>query len=159
VVGPAAAFQNSFLFHFPIQKPLTLALIDILHGAVIVDIEHLSLSGSPQRGCYGTACVVWQLNCRTNAHPKVKPAYIQRASAGCHCRVGRAHIARHLATAGKVTPRGKHFQDTIGFLLPNKSAGAVRAFLAGGRRIKDDFDGMVKEVDCLIILSQEGYTL
>lgn len=73
--------------------------------------------------------------------------------------MGRTHIARHLAAAGKVTPGGEHFDDPIGLLFPDKSAWTVRAFLARGRRIEDDFDGMIKEVDCLVSIGQESYTL
>ena len=71
----------------------------------------------------------------------------------------RAHIARHLAAPREVTPGGKHFHDAIRLFLPDESVWAVRTFLARWRRIENDLDGMVKEVDRLVVIYQEIYTL
>ena len=87
-------------------------------------------------------------------HTEVKPAYVQGPSAGGNRCMGRAHIARHFASAGKITPRGEHRDHTIGLFLPDKPTRTVRAFLTRGRGIESDLDGVIKKVDCLIIFCQ-----
>ena len=67
-----------------------------------------------------------------------------------------SHIACHFTAAGKVTPRGKHFKYAVRLPLPDKPVGTIRAFFTCGRSIENDFDGMVKKVDCLVILCQES---
>jgi hypothetical protein len=124
------------LLSFPDNKPLTFTLIDILAA----------------RSRYQNLICV-------RSHSEVKPAHVQRAAAGCNCRMSRSHIARHLPAPREVTPRGEHFDDPIGLIFPNESIRAVRAFLARRSRIKNDFDGIVKEVDCLITIRQKIYTL
>jgi hypothetical protein len=70
--------------------------------------------------------------------------------------MGGAHIARHFPAAGKVAPRGEHFDDAVRFLLPGKSVGAVRRFLAGGRRIEDGLDRLIEKMDGLVVIGQQS---
>ena len=67
----------------------------------------------------------------------------------------RPHIACHFAAACEVAPGGEHFDHAIGFIFPDKSIWTIRAFLARRRSIENDFDGMVKEMDCLIVIRQK----
>src|SRR6266511_681297 len=65
-----------FLSQLAIDKPLTLTVIHVFHGAVIVDIENLP---------------------GIHFDPEIKPSDIQGASTGCNRRVGGPHIACHFS--------------------------------------------------------------
>src|SRR5690349_10163660 len=127
-------FLNSFFSHFSINKPLTFAIVDILHCPVVVNIEYL-------------ICVC--------SDTKIKPANVQRPATRGDSGVGGSHIARHFSSASEITPGGEHFKDAVRLIFPNKTIWALGTLFPRRRCIEDRFDGMVIKVNRLVMVRQK----
>src|SRR5258706_3369467 len=66
-----------------IDKPLTLAVIQVLHGTIIVNIENLT---------------------RIHFDAKIKSAHIQRTARGRSLHMRGTHVTSHLAAPREVAP-------------------------------------------------------
>ena len=118
----------------PVQEPLSFAFIYVLHGAIVIQIKDLA---------------------GIHLDPEVEASYVKRPACGRNCRMRGPHVAREFAPAGEIAPLGQRFFNAVGFSIPDESIRAVRAFLSRVRCIEDGFDGMIVEVDCLVIIHQK----
>ena len=122
---------------FPIHKPFPLAFVHAFHGAVVVNIKDLSLSGSfTAARCF---------------YPKIKPAHVQGTSRRGDLRMCGAHVLRHLSGARKIGPFRKRFDHLIGRFIPNKRIRAVRLLLMDRLFVEDHIDMFIQKMDRCVL--------